>query len=75
MAAWPFTVFVILPLNDKLHRKADLTAKAMQKGGKGVGEFEEKEAWAMLRKWTFLSKIRASLAMIAAACVIGALVV
>ncbi len=40
----------------------------------GVEELDDKEIMALLAKRIYLSKIRATLAMVAAACVVAALV-
>lgn len=74
MAAWPFTIFVMLPTNDELHRRADLVTEGIQKTSNGVKAFEDGDTMALLRKWTVLSKIRAALAMVAATCVMAALI-
>jgi Domain of unknown function (DUF1772) len=75
LAAWPFTIFAMVPTNAELHRRADLATEGMREDGKCGEVFDKEETFAVLRKWTFLSKIRASLAMAAAICVIAALVV
>lgn len=74
MTAWPFTTFAMVPTNDELHRRADLVTEGIQKTTNGVKISDDEETMALLAKWTYLSKIRAALAMVAAMCVVAALV-
>ena len=74
LAAWPFTTFAMVPTNDELHRRADLVTKGMQKTTNVVKVSDDDDSMALLEKWTHLSKIRAALAMVAAGCVMAALV-
>ena len=75
MAAWPFTIFVMVPTNDELHRRGNLVTEGMREGKKGGEGVDGKETMELLKYWTLLSKVRASLAMVAAVCVVGALMV
>jgi hypothetical protein len=61
MSAYPYTVFAMVPTNDELHRRGD----AITEGLAGKKDFDDGETAALLAKWVRLSKVRASLALIA----------
>ncbi|ETS84296.1 hypothetical protein PFICI_02321 [Pestalotiopsis fici W106-1] len=63
MSAYPYTVFAMVPTNDELHRRGD----AITEGLAEKKDFDEGETAALLAKWVRLSKVRASLALIATA--------
>jgi len=61
----PFTVLFIFPTNEELYRRIDLLRKADAKTGQAEGkgqsksEIQSMDTLTLIRKWHFLSKVRA----------------
>lgn len=73
LAVFPATVYFIVPTNIKLHGMAEEATKRMREGAGEMSDGEGARMMELLRKWIYLSKVRAAGTMVASVLVMAAL--
>lgn len=75
VAVVPFTFWKMISINQQIEQRANTADEAIKTGNLKEGSTEKQEFINLLKRWTVYSRIRASMTIVAAGCVIGALVV